>query len=442
MKKLVLLIMAYVLLAWTATDFSSKFADAINNNNAVEADSLVRIWEVSSPDDPELVPARAILSQYKAQTLLLRPTDTVYNDGAAFFVADSVGNMISLIERMTDDSVYQQSMDEIDRGIAMYPNILPFRVIKASRASLFSDWPEVLSVMGAVLDSGDYQWLWVDRHPIGDTVGVYIRSVITDFMHVMGISGDTAAVSMAEALGRKALARYPEDPGLLIEAGCIANQKDEFKTALDFFERADELQPGNWITRYNIASAKLSLGDTVAALAICSEIAGSNCPEMIKAEAAGLEKKMMAQPQTMPLYDYFFKWLPAAIEVYGNLENMEQRYALLGNAKLFNDVLPPKYGFRSPFDSADIYVYKYDVGKRKFFVWTFPKPEEAPMCSHVAFVVEGNHVRFFTLEKSIDGAWVLGTMENGTHSNFGAIARYPESPWNFVDAIVKKSGGR
>ena len=74
-------------------------------------------------------------------------------------------------------------------------------------------------------------------------------------------------------------------------------------------------------------------------------------------------------------------------------------------------------------------------------LYIFPKPRQVPEAAFGAVLINttNNDAKYYTLEYSFDGAWVLGSMDQTTHSNYGNL----ENPdlKSFIDWVIERTQG-
>ncbi|MGM9775481.1 MAG: hypothetical protein ACI3ZG_01730 [Candidatus Coprenecus sp.] len=74
-------------------------------------------------------------------------------------------------------------------------------------------------------------------------------------------------------------------------------------------------------------------------------------------------------------------------------------------------------------------------------IYIFPKPRQVLEAAFGAVLINttNNDAIYYTLEYSFDGAWVLGSMDQTTHRNYGSL----ENPGlkSFIDWVVEKAKG-
>lgn len=74
-------------------------------------------------------------------------------------------------------------------------------------------------------------------------------------------------------------------------------------------------------------------------------------------------------------------------------------------------------------------------------LYIFPEPRQVPEAAFGAVLINttDNDAKYYTLEYSFDGAWVLGSMDQTTHRNYGNL----EKPglMSFIDWVVERAQG-
>ena len=74
-------------------------------------------------------------------------------------------------------------------------------------------------------------------------------------------------------------------------------------------------------------------------------------------------------------------------------------------------------------------------------LYIFPKPRQVPEAAFGAVLINttNNDAKYYTLEYSFDGAWVLGSMDQTIHRNYGNL----ENPAlkSFIDWVIERTQG-
>lgn len=72
-------------------------------------------------------------------------------------------------------------------------------------------------------------------------------------------------------------------------------------------------------------------------------------------------------------------------------------------------------------------------------LYIFPEPRQVPEAAFGAVLINtiDNYAKYYTLEYTFDGTWVLGSMDQTTHSNYGSLGKL--SLMNFIDWVVERT---
>lgn len=406
MKKLLAFGFLTVTLALAADNYQISFNACLSDGKLQAADSILNEWSRATPTDPELFPARFNL-------LLNRAT------------GDATGR----------DSLVDCAFAEIDRGIAVYPDRIDFRLCKAEAASVEGRWSAVIEAVDGILDhdvENGGHWLGM-----GNTLLTNVDTILADavFERLGDIysSDSRTVVNSALSTADKAAKRFGNDVRILNMAGNLNFGVANNDAALRYFEEAALIAPDDAIPLTNIGYIKYQQGDSVKALEIFRKIETGHYDE----ESRNIARQMIAQittpVQNMPEYFYFFRYMPQIAEQVTSA-------ASLLDVKMINSQIPASNKLRSPFADTDIKVDDIPQldGEPKVIVWTFPMPKKIPMCRYIAFVADGKGKhKILTLEKSLENYWIVGTMKDTEHSNFGDVP-YPDDAAAFVEALRKK----
>lgn len=74
-------------------------------------------------------------------------------------------------------------------------------------------------------------------------------------------------------------------------------------------------------------------------------------------------------------------------------------------------------------------------------LYIFPEPRQVSEAAFGAVLINtiNNDAKYYTLEYSFDGAWVLGSMDQTTHYNYGNLENL--SLMSFIDWVVERAKG-
>lgn len=353
MKKLLAFGFLTVTLALAADNYQISFNACLSDGKLQAADSILNEWSRATPADPELFPARFNL-------LLNRAT------------GDATGR----------DSLVDCAFAEIDRGIAVYPDRIDFRLCKAEAASVEGRWSAVIEAVDGILDhdvENGGHWLGMGNTLLTNAATLLADAVFERLGDIYS-SDSRTVVNSALSTADKAAKRFGNDVRILNMAGNLNFGVANNDAALGYFEEAARIAPDDAIPLTNIGYIKYQQGDSVKALEIFRKIETDHYDE----ESRNIARQMIAQittpVQNMPEYFYFFRYMPQIAEQVTSA-------ASLLDIKMINSQIPASNKLRSPFADTDITVDDITQldGEPKVVVWTFPMPKKIPMCRYIAF---------------------------------------------------------
>lgn len=438
MKKLITLIFLAVTLSLTADNYLDSFNATLREGNQQLADSILQVWARATPDDPDLFAARFNLLFNRAHSeIMVLSSDSSQTD-EELILTDSTGNPAGYMysKEIWDDSLVNRAFEEIDRGIASSPNRIDFRLGKAAAATIASRWKVAVDAIDGLLEQDARNGgKWFNKGNVVQTnADTIIAEAVFERLGDIYNTESRAAVEYALPLADKAAERFSNDVRILNMAGGLNFGVGNNDAALKYFEKAARVAPDDAIPLTNIAYIHYQQGDTAKALEIYRRIEKGNYDEESRNFAKQAISEITAPVKDMEEYSYFFNYLPRiAAQAESPTDFLD--------VELINSRIPSYNKQRSPFTDSDIKAEEISLPEKdaKIVVWTFPMPKKMPLCRYVAFVPDGKgKCKTLTLEKSLGDVWIVGTITDTGHTNFGEIP-YPDNASAFVKALRKKN---
>lgn len=439
MKKLLLLILGCASLAF-ASEYESTFNAWLMDGCLEQADSVLQLWEKSSPDDPELHVARFNYYFNKAHH------EEIYIDGGEasegeWVVTGSDSTTVGRLgsRRVCNYSLYDLAIREIDRGILALPNRLDLRFGKASAGVMANNASDVYdAVLGILCQTEENgSWSFKDNLLSPDSARVIIADACYEYAcglwDEFANSGDSGYI---DSIAGKYLSVFPEDIRMLNLIGVVRLHKDDYAGALKYLEEASRIRPDDDLVKLNIAIVSSETGDSVRAVDIFRELKDkAGVEDEIRAQATEFYDMLTTPLQVVTPYQFCFQWLAG----FGYMVKVgSDEESVLASPEFINTVSLRRRGLRIPFKDSDISVEVVEIDGKKVFVWKFPEPKEAPLPLYEAFVPVGDSYVPYMLEKSVFVDWMLGTSNKKAHSSFGEAPR-PKDAADFV-RILKERG--
>lgn len=269
--KLILLVIAFESNVLNAVNYNNKFSELLSHGDYEGAATVIKEWETTTPDDPELFPARFNLLFNQSRTDFLVLSSDV-NDGLSLVFADSLGNLAGSLssELQWNDTLFKSATDELERGIAKYPNRLDFRLGLVAAFFQKEDYNAVSDNLMEIIDAdGIYKdkWLWTDNEPFDDPDG--IANIMQDYLSDLF---NEEAYKQSERVALKLYDLHPDDFKVINILGAIKYISKEYDSAIDLFSKAQEIDPQDIFVKLNIARTYMSKGDNVIAAKLYQNI--------------------------------------------------------------------------------------------------------------------------------------------------------------------------
>lgn len=443
MKKLLFALSAMLGLAVCAQDIKESVYELIQYEQYASADSLLQEWEKKDAGNPEIFAARFNFYLNQAHNSYIVVDSDTMPVGEAMMLADSTGQLAGSIHEETvwNDSLFNEAMKVIDRGIALHPDRLDFRYGKASAYRFVDNYDKMSAEAMEILErsrKNGCKWLWTDNEPIEDA-----EKVMLDGIHDYEIElADRDASSELLDLN---LQYYPSDYIALNIKGSLAYNAGDEEAAQQYFEKAHAAAPDDALITCNLALLTMENGNYDKAKELFkSVLENPEADPQVKETAEEMMQQMNTELKKMRLYDFEFKFLPTFAAGVKRTDGSAQ---LLAETKYITGRRLARSGYTSPVDYKDIEVTEVENGDGTIVVWTMPMPDKAPLARYIAFLPdkENNCYNVYTLEKTInwddnqEDIWIIGRAKQDGHGNFGGII-YPETPQEFVAELLKRIG--
>jgi len=442
MKRISLLLVALLALTVWSTDYKTEFYDVLMDEKYEKADSILSAWETATPDDAELHSARFNYWINRAKRALVVISKDTAPDVEHLRLTDSAGNPVGSIYEsdrlfVSSDSLYDNAISAIDKGIAAHPDRLDFRLGKATVQSMKDDWQNMGNTVIEILDRSvlnEFRWLNEGNVPYDNPTEVVVDAMLFHVGEMLPES-DSTALATADNITQRALAIFPDNYKIVNLAGACAYNVNDPDRAFDYFRQAHTLSPDDGCI-LDIISVLMFNEDYDRALIYCRKIIEDPAIEDQYKEKAQSTIDFINTPvQQLKKYTYFFKWLPrlaAEIPATPEYDDVFTDVTFINTAALRN------MRMASPFRDEEITSETFEIDGHKVYVLTYPdpNPEEIAICRYVAFVPSGDSYRYFTYEKSFEGRWILGSMTNDSHYNYG-VADVKDAS-GFANLLIEK----
>lgn len=269
----------------SAQDFQQEFNVAIQENDTLKQEKLLRMWEQFNPKDPELFIAffnhYYLLSKKEVITLTAEPPV-----GESFSIADSTGQTSGYFSSDVsfDRDVFQKAIDKIDEGILLYPDRLDMRFGKIYVLGRIEDWqPFTDEIIKTIRYSAhnNNQWAWTDGEAMTEGEVFFLTSLQDYQLELYNTNNDELLVNMRE-IANEILNYYPNHVESITNIGITYMLIGEYDLGIDYFKKAEKINPEDEVIISNIAYSYKVKGKKKMAVNYYKKLLKSDEPELRK----------------------------------------------------------------------------------------------------------------------------------------------------------------
>lgn len=254
--------------ATAAQDFERKYNLLLERVGpcGVGVETILENWAKVQPDNDKLLAAKFSFWLTKGQdTEVVSKYQRKYlGMDAMLTLKDSVGADVYYFEVLKyDDECFRQAIASVDRAIAIYPERLDFRFMKANaymsyeRESPDMTLANLLSLINDFM-AGKEKWTFGGQ-PADDD---FFVAAMQEYCVAFYTLGTPSSYEMFKKLSEVMLEHYPDNPGFMGNLGTyhMLVRKD-FKSALKYYNKVLKKHPDDYIAIRNSALAARRLGN-------------------------------------------------------------------------------------------------------------------------------------------------------------------------------------
>ena len=275
MRKIIYMLTALALSVATyaqTSDYQRKYDILVKRVGAagVGVETLIDNWAKSEPDSPEMLQARFYFYLTKSQgtEVLGRKEPKYLGMKPILTLKDSTDTNVYYYEVVKyDDNLFAESLKAADKLIAAYPHRLDFRFLKANAyISYERESPDMAlsNIMGLAYDykTSKNKWLYKDVSAAEPTKvdDDLFAGMMQEYCYSFYTLGTPSAYDAFFKLSQRMNEYFPKNVDFVGNIGTYYMVvKNDYKTALKYYDKALKLQPGNEAVLHNavIASRKM-----------------------------------------------------------------------------------------------------------------------------------------------------------------------------------------
>lgn len=251
------------------SDFSRRYDALVSRNGlaGVGVETLLDRWKAADSTDVKMLTGRFNYYFFKAQS-----TEVVAKDQKKYLgmepvltLADSTGKNVHYYQiSVFDDELYVKAMEEVDKAVRIYPDMLDFRFFKANAYVAYEkESPDMtLSyLLGLVSEFASHSGEWTYDGEKADAK--FFQEAMQEYCVTFYTIGSPVSLDAFLSLAKRMNQLYPDNPAFLTDIGSYYMQaKGDCKTALKYYAKALKKDGSDYTAIKNAAIAARKLKKT------------------------------------------------------------------------------------------------------------------------------------------------------------------------------------
>lgn len=251
-----------------AQDFERRYEKLVERVGlcGVGVETLINSWAVEEPDDAEMLTAKYNfwLTKGQGSEVVARSEKRYLGLDPIIALKDSTGADVYYYEVLKyDDECFREAVAAVDRAVAMYPERLDFRFMKANALMSYErENPDMAlaNLLSLINDftGGKAGWTY-GGEPADDA---FLAAVMQEYcisFHALGTPGSYEAF---RRLSEEMLRHSPDSPDFMSNIGSyhmLVNK--DFKTAIRYYDKVLKKHPDNYTSIKNAVLASRRMGN-------------------------------------------------------------------------------------------------------------------------------------------------------------------------------------
>ncbi len=264
MKRLILtLLVAFLGMAASAQNVaeSEKYEQRYNllvsklGQDGIGVETVLNNWEKADSTNSKMLLGKFSYFFTKAQTtqIVAKPSKKYLGMDPVISLKDSLDNDVHYYQvNVFDDDLYGQAMKAADKAVALYPDRLDFRFLKANAYIAYEkDSPDMalayLMNLAKENAAGNTSW----KYEGADVDSDFFAEAMQEYCYSFYSIGSPASYEAFKTLSEQLLKIYPDNMGFMNNIGSYYLVNQEYKTALKYYDKVLKKVPDDYTAMQN-----------------------------------------------------------------------------------------------------------------------------------------------------------------------------------------------
>jgi tetratricopeptide (TPR) repeat protein len=269
MKIRIILILTLIANFGFAQNFHEKFNKSTEEKDTIQQLKILKEWESKNANDPELYTSYFNYYFSKSKTELIS-IDKNSNGKEGYQLKDSLGNVAGYIQsnKSYNEKYAKKGMEYIEKGIFKFPKRLDMRFGKTYVLGDSENYEEFTKEIIKTIEYSNViknEWNWTKDKKLEDAEDFMLGS-IQNYVTQLYDTGRDDLLENMKNIAETILKYYPNHIESLSNISIVHLIRKEFDKGLEYLQKAEKINPTDFVVLGNIAQAYKMKGDKVNAI--------------------------------------------------------------------------------------------------------------------------------------------------------------------------------
>ncbi|WP_396212567.1 tetratricopeptide repeat protein [Flavobacterium sp.] len=269
MKLRIILILTLIANFGFAQNFHEKFKKSTEEKDTIQQLKILKEWESKNSNDPELYTSYFNYYFAKSKTDLIS-IDKNSNGKEGYQLKDSLGNVAGYIQsnKSYNEKYAKKGIEYIDKGILKFPKRLDMRFGKTYVLGENENYTEFTKEIIKTIEYSNViknEWNWTKDKKLEDAENFMLGS-IQNYVTQLYNTGNDDLLENMKNIAETILKYYPNHIESLSNISIVHLIRKEFDKGLEYLQKAEKINPTDFVVLGNIAQAYKMKDDKINAI--------------------------------------------------------------------------------------------------------------------------------------------------------------------------------
>ena len=269
MKLRIIIILIFVANLSFGQNYYEKFKKFSEEKNTIQQLKILKEWESKNVNDPELYTSYFNYYFTKSKTEIISINKNS-NGKDGYQLKDSIGNVAGYIQPNIsyNEKYAKKGIEYIEQGIFKFPKRLDMRFGKTYVLGENGNYTEFTNEIIKTIEYSNViknEWTWTKDKKLEDAENFMLGS-IQNYVTQLYNTGNDDLLENMKNIAETILKYYPNHIESLTNVSIVHLIRKEFDKGLEYLQKAEKINPTDFIVLGNIAQAYKMKDDKVNAI--------------------------------------------------------------------------------------------------------------------------------------------------------------------------------